>query len=158
METAYEWDIETWEDDEILEHDHTDKIYKLPIKGEKLVLVRHTGSEEEGVVMRLWAYAVDNKLPEFFEDCGSPTGYRVPKKYHKQLEAFIKRSKAKDIEGALHNLVEAIDNSIVLNTKNYDLPVRVVQLNDFHLNDTKGIEAALNAARKSVGLEEKEYN
>jgi len=52
-----------------------------------MCLVRNEGGDVEGLTGRLWAYVVDGKLPEYFEDATrSVTGYKVPKKYHSQLK------------------------------------------------------------------------
>ena len=102
MRVSYEWDIETWEGDEIIDHDFRDRLHDFG--GEKLtlavnqdhddadryyrlVLVRNEGSQVEGITDRLWAYVTDDgKLPEFFEQAGEmETTVRVPKRFHREF-------------------------------------------------------------------------
>ena len=88
--TFYEWDIETWVGEDIEDHHHEDVISRLPSleANQKLVLVRDT-FVHESLELRLWAYVVDGKLPEFFSDIGAygyeETGYKVPKRFHAEL-------------------------------------------------------------------------
>lgn len=78
----YEWDIETVDEHgDIIDHDFIDAP-RLPAKeNERLVLVFNKGDDNEGLLDRSWAYVIDGKLPEEFEN-----GRRVPKRFHEQLE------------------------------------------------------------------------
>lgn len=86
MVVWYEWDIEEYEGEDIVDHNHADKFSELPKlkENEKLVLVRNTEDS------RLWAYVENNKLPEYFarpEADGNyyATDVKVPKRFHKEL-------------------------------------------------------------------------
>ncbi len=92
MTKHYEWDIEIFESDsedpEILDHDFTfrkpdnpTKDWRLEGASERLVLVL----DDDG--FRYWAYVVDGKLPELFEDAFQRpmTNQRVPKRFHDQI-------------------------------------------------------------------------
>ena len=89
----YEWDIETvdMQYGDIMDHDFH-KSYKDCLEAIKLqtgegkrfdiVLVRDTFSgKDHNLRGRNWAYIVDGKLPEDFEN-----GYKVPVKFHKEVE------------------------------------------------------------------------
>lgn len=93
MTTTYEWDIETWSDDEIVDHDHRDRLSEfgiehliLAINGDvlnaagdttKLVLV--CDSDRDG---RAWAYVTDDgKMPEQFLDAYQRPVCSVPKRF-----------------------------------------------------------------------------
>ena len=104
----YEWDIETLEygTEEVLEHDHADRLNSFSAHqveaalsggrcdeevGTCLVLVRDQ-LEVDGtdLAFRLWAYVQDGQLPEFFSNSlGCPTGYRVPARFHRELRARL---------------------------------------------------------------------
>lgn len=96
---SYEWDFETTDEDgEILDHHHEDKLDDLAehfIGGDHgdLVLTRNEGNEIDGVTDILWAYVKDGKLPECFSNAMNYPlpAYKVPQKFHKELEAFNKR-------------------------------------------------------------------
>lgn len=95
MAVSYEWDVETFdlESDDILDHSHMDK--PVPPSSlcecERLVLVRDDGTDDEGLIDRLWAYVEDDMLPKHFENgAGIETQVRVPKRFHKQLERVLK--------------------------------------------------------------------
>jgi len=79
----YEWSVETWEDDEIIDSSFYDELPTEPLEAnQKLVLVRNEGNDAEGLTHRLWAYIVDSKLPDYFEDAnGCEVGYKVPLKF-----------------------------------------------------------------------------
>ncbi len=118
MKTLYEWDLETWEGDQVEDHNHSDKIFRLPNKNEKLVLVRDVGNDISGVVHRVWAYVENGVLPEYFYDCGDgdqKTTIKVPKRFHQELKRFVKKEgdgkeglKMKDIE--IKHAIQAIDH------------------------------------------------
>lgn len=91
--TTYEWDIETWNDEEVVDHDHRDRLSEfgmealiLAINGDivngagdytKLVLVRD--SDKDG---RAWAYLTeDGKMPEHFLDAYERPVCKVPKRF-----------------------------------------------------------------------------
>jgi hypothetical protein len=89
---TYEWDIETWHDDEIVDHDHRDRlnefgmeelidaINQTPLSSSeytKLVLVRD--SDRDG---RAWAYLTDDgEMPEQFLDAYQRPVCKVPKRF-----------------------------------------------------------------------------
>jgi len=98
----YEWDIETWDDADCLDHNHRDRLHDFGAEEllhainqdvepdgtvTKLVLVRDVGDEISGLTDRLWAYVTDDgKLPEFFSDgTDSVTSIRVPKHKHEEF-------------------------------------------------------------------------
>lgn len=91
--TTYEWDIETCNGDEVVDHDHRDRLAEfgteqliLAINGDrlnaagdftKLVLVRD--SEKDG---RAWAYVTDEgKMPEQFLDAYDRPVCPVPARF-----------------------------------------------------------------------------
>jgi len=89
---TYEWDIETWNGDEIVDHSHRDRlnefgmeelidaINQTPLDSSeytKLVLVRD--SDRDG---RAWAYLTDDgKMPEQFLDAYERPVCKVPKRF-----------------------------------------------------------------------------
>lgn len=85
---VYEWDYETWEDGEVIDHDHEDKLksFTPDRKTDHLVLVRNEGSDAEGLTDRHWAYVVEGKLPEFFSDTRGEISIRVPVRFHNELK------------------------------------------------------------------------
>lgn len=96
MTTTYEWDIELWNGDEIIDHDHRDRLTEfgseeliLAINSDvlnaagdytKLVLVRD--SDRDG---RAWAYVTDGKLPDQFLDAYDRPVVNVPKRYREEF-------------------------------------------------------------------------
>lgn len=88
----YEWDYETVEDGDIIDHNPVDKLSEFG-EGDvtdTLVLVRHSGNENAGLKERCWAYVTDGKLPEWFvDDYGNPQ-YKVPQRYHAELLTYLK--------------------------------------------------------------------
>lgn len=98
MTTLYEWDLETvdgqGDDAEILEHDHFDKLSLIPYRqpNQRLVLVRDTGNDAEGLTDRLWFYFDGSNESSFFTDStGSETQIAVPKKYMAEFEKHKER-------------------------------------------------------------------
>jgi hypothetical protein len=94
----YEWCYETVDEHgDIIDNHFEDKLKKFfssPVghtdNGERLVLVRNEGNEIEGVTASAWAYVVDGKLPEYFSDSlGEPT-QKVPVRFKKELENYMK--------------------------------------------------------------------
>lgn len=95
MAVTYEWDIETWDPatEEILDHYHADKLEDLlphfvrqdPTM--RLVLIRETGDQVDGITSRLWAYVGDNwSLPRTFEEAGEvETEVAVPQRFHRMI-------------------------------------------------------------------------
>lgn len=78
MAVWYEWDYEQFEADEIIDHDHADKLtqFNRPLEpDERLVLVRDDDHNYRG-----WAYVENGELPERFDN-----GFKVPKRFHKEL-------------------------------------------------------------------------
>lgn len=104
--TSYEWDLELFavedgEDGDVLDHHHTtsladfsadqlrDAILSTPAGGRatRLVLVRDTGNEFEGLKTRQWAYVQERKLPDLFDDEAI-----VPARFRKELEGALARA------------------------------------------------------------------
>ena len=78
----YEWTLETLEDEDIIDCDFSDKPFANVGSDQRLGLVRDEWNDIEGLVFRLWAYVVDGRLPDYFEDAtGQVTGYKVPKRF-----------------------------------------------------------------------------
>jgi hypothetical protein len=107
VRVSYEWDVElldepfTTEDGEedvdILDHCHSETAAEMVAtfcrdraagQSGRMVLIRETSSEAEGMITRLWAYVDtdDMTLPEFFSDGLHDTGYRVPKKQRAEFD------------------------------------------------------------------------
>ena len=85
---VYEWDIETVDNNgDIQDHHHSDTCFdliKCPLeKGERLVLVRNLGNDEDGLQDRQWAYVDPTGLPDFFDG-----GAKVPQRFHRELNKF----------------------------------------------------------------------
>lgn len=87
---AYEWDIETWIDDDIIDHDFRDRlqdfdgdtlIEALGGGSKKLVLVR-TDIDGE----RSWAYVENGILPAMLSDAYDVAHNRVPISYIREFE------------------------------------------------------------------------
>lgn len=86
----YEWCYETLDDnDDIIDNTFEDKLANLNKPDEKcrLVLVRSEGGENQGVTDRAWAYVIDGKLPDYFENANNqPINTKVPKRFHEELK------------------------------------------------------------------------
>jgi len=93
LKTTYEWCCEVLEDGDIIDNhfeDELQRIRKDELPNNDLVLCRVEGNEEEGVTNTLWAYVKDGKLPEYFADSSLMlTGYKVPLKYHNELNKYL---------------------------------------------------------------------
>lgn len=81
----YEWAVETVDEfGDIENSSFYDTIEEVPTleDNQRLCLVRNEGNDVEGLTLRLWAYVVDGKLPEYFSDSNDcEVAYKVPKKY-----------------------------------------------------------------------------
>lgn len=92
MTIHYEWDVETFtldEHEDITDHNHSDACPGIPTEpDQRLVLVRDTWSDADGLTDRQWAYVVDGVLPEYFEDAYQNRAARVPKRFHAELKAL----------------------------------------------------------------------
>lgn len=89
---TYEWTLEEMKDGEIVDSDFSDilKFDKSYLAGNDLGLVLSIGNEREGITDRYWAYVKDGKLPEYFTDSmGETVGYKVPIKFHKELNKYL---------------------------------------------------------------------
>ncbi|MDO9385018.1 MAG: hypothetical protein Q7T86_19400 [Hyphomicrobiaceae bacterium] len=84
MPTTYEWDIETWADDEVVDHDHRDRLHEfggeeltraVAEDGYRLVLVRN---DSEG---RSWAYVTNGELAPVFLDSYEKPVAEVPARF-----------------------------------------------------------------------------
>lgn len=90
---TYEWDIESYDGDEIVDHNFGDNLKDigLPVlQGDQLVLVRN---DDDG---RYWAYVEANMLPAFFSIPQADGKYyettiKVPKKFHRELAKEVGR-------------------------------------------------------------------
>lgn len=95
MSVRYEWDIETVdrESDDIIDHDHADTLNDFsPVRFQcesheftRLVLVRDGGEP-----FRQWAYIEDGKLPDRFRDANEVERAKVPDKFHRELQRWLK--------------------------------------------------------------------
>lgn len=79
----YEWNAEEWDEyDDILDHDHADKLetLKLHHKGDStrhIVLIKDIWCPiEEDLKSRAYAYVENGELPENFDD-----GSKVPQRF-----------------------------------------------------------------------------
>jgi hypothetical protein len=97
MGVFYEWDLETWDETDCLDHLHADRLRDLPTPAndkDKLVLVRDVGDQTQGLTDRLWAY-VDNEsrmLPKYFSDSGNElTNVKVPQRFHREIAREMAR-------------------------------------------------------------------
>lgn len=90
----YEWTKELIDEGgDIVDSDFADSLKDFQLKDTErydLGLVRNEGSERAGVTGRLWAYVVNNKLPEYFSEAdGNQTTIKVPAKYHNELKNHL---------------------------------------------------------------------
>ena len=88
----YEWTLEVIEDGDIVDSDFSDTLSfaASALVGNDLGLVRNSGNENDGVNTRYWAYAKDDKLPEYFADAnGVSVGYKVPERFHIELSKYL---------------------------------------------------------------------
>lgn len=93
MAAQYEWDIEEWEDGDVIDHCHEARLAQYPasqlteIDGTKyrLVLVYSHWLPNGDLEERTWAYVKDGMLPKTFED-----GFPVPKYFHEELDRTMK--------------------------------------------------------------------
>ena len=96
--TTYEWDIETWEDDDVTDHHHAEHMDAehnllamaggvIHSKGvtQRLVLVRDVWSDWDGCIDRQWAYVERGVLPYQFTDGLDREDAKVPQRFHKVL-------------------------------------------------------------------------
>lgn len=88
MTTTYEWDIETWDGDEIIDHDHRASVHEfggeeltlaVAEDGYRLVLVR---DDNEG---RSWAYVTNGELPSHFLDAFEKKVAKVPDRFVREF-------------------------------------------------------------------------
>ena len=93
--TDYDWDIETWEDDECEDHDFRDRlqdfdrddlIEALAGGSKKLVLVR---TDNDGG--KCWAYVENGILPPMLCDAYDVARHRVPISYIREFEKMRTR-------------------------------------------------------------------
>lgn len=91
----YEWDVETLDGDDIVDHQHSETLGTLPPleQNQRLVLVRDFGNDLDGLVERSWAYVVNDRLPDcFFDAAETLTNSHVPERFRKELaEYFLRR-------------------------------------------------------------------
>lgn len=91
----YEWTTETIDaDGDIVDSGFFDKlsdISKDDFESNDVGLVRNEGDEANGLKDKFWAYIKDGKLPEYFVDGGGhEISIKVPQKYHKELNTYLK--------------------------------------------------------------------
>ncbi len=99
MRVSYEWDLETWDELDCLDHHHAEKLRDLPTpsnKFEKLVLVRDVGDQVNGLVDRMWAYVDESgMLPKYFSLPGPSryyeTNVKVPQRFHREIAREMAR-------------------------------------------------------------------
>jgi hypothetical protein len=93
----YEWCYETIDENgDIIDNDHEDKLtdFNENRKTEQLCLVQNIGDDNNGLEDRNWAYVENGKLPQFFSDAmGKFIGYKVPKRFHKELSNYLSKGK-----------------------------------------------------------------
>lgn len=97
-EVHYEWDIETFEEDEdegIIDHNHSISCPGIPTQtNERLVLIRDLAVKAVGekepfdLISRAWAYVENDKLPSVFE-----SGAKVPQRFHVELKKKLNHKK-----------------------------------------------------------------
>jgi len=95
METSYEWDVETIDEHgDIQDHDHFDKLKdsyffhdEINERTLELVLVRDTWNAM-GQSVRTWAYMVNKKMPEFFQDAYQNNATKVPQRYLNEFQKW----------------------------------------------------------------------
>ena len=87
----YEWDWETVEDGDVVNHNFADKLSEFHDcdKSDELVLVRDDFTDRG--LDRTWAYVKDDKLPEYFQDAYQRDETRVPKRFYKEFESYLKK-------------------------------------------------------------------
>jgi len=90
MPATYEWDIETWEDDEVVDHNHRGRLHDfggeeltmaVAEDGYRLVLVRDAADGG-----RSWAYVSDGELPTHFLDANDQPVAKVPARFAKEFK------------------------------------------------------------------------
>lgn len=93
---SYEWDYEILDElgEEIVDHNHRDTLaeFRPDDITTSLVLVRNFGSENSGLQEREWAYVVNGKLPEWFEDAFGAKTTKVPQRFHKELAKYLSKN------------------------------------------------------------------
>lgn len=96
MTVVYEWVVEYLDDiGDIVSVEHWDA-YKHAAKSAEPGLPDHTTRiglvrdrlYDDQLTERLWAYVVDGVLPETFEDCGAPTGFKVPQSFRNEVARY----------------------------------------------------------------------
>ena len=114
-ELVYEWDAEEYypadcddlgpkEAGEVRDHNYAPTAIEAlryikkwgshPTISIRLVLVRVTGNNNEGMTGQSWAYVVDGKLPEQFRDAFGVEVVKVPARFIKELEKAQKEIQA----------------------------------------------------------------
>ena len=87
MGVNYEWDAETIEDGDVVDHDHRETVAELlPLRSDQhLVLVRDVWGEAS-LRDRSWAYAnKDGTLPTHFLNALDQQTSLIPQRYHSEL-------------------------------------------------------------------------
>lgn len=88
MAVTYEWDIEKYDGDEIVDHNHRDIVHEFDGEeltlavaedGYRLVLVR---DDDSG---RSWAYVTNGELPTDFLDAYGKIVAKVPQRFFKEF-------------------------------------------------------------------------
>lgn len=87
MATNYEWDLETYEGEDIIDHWFAEHLSSLPLPAptQRLVLVRRVGDPDEGVIDSEWAYIQDGKLPKIFDG-----GTVIPQRFQREYEQWLR--------------------------------------------------------------------
>ncbi len=80
---VYEWSIETLDENgDIIDSDFSETPFEVVESNQRMCLVRNEGNEVDGLTDRLWAYVVDGRLPDVFENGeGYPVSCKVPERF-----------------------------------------------------------------------------
>lgn len=101
MSVDYEWCIEEWKDEEIIEHTHAQRIsdisrYIPQVDGVnlRLVLIRDSLDKHGSLLEREWAYVAKTDkglcLPHDFFYGDDRLGVKVPEKFHVEIARIQK--------------------------------------------------------------------
>lgn len=99
MSFYYEWDVETEDDNENIDHHFCESAREaLQVAsqvGGQVVLTWSSGNDMNGVTDRAWAYVKDGRLPEFFSIPSAngdyaPMGQKVPGRFHDELRRALR--------------------------------------------------------------------
>lgn len=89
LRVTYEWAVESYEGEDIIDIVHSDKLKELdkPEVNEKLVLIRDEYCPDLGLQDRYWAYVEEGFLAERFTDSwGEEVAIKIPKRFYEELK------------------------------------------------------------------------